>query len=169
MKVGLILETGEAREVHHMCVLLGYGADAICPYLIFEMAGALRNEGVVDRSLTDAVLFKNYVEAMDRGISKVMAKMGISTLPSYKGAQIFEAVGLSDEVIEKCFKGTQSRLGGVTFEVLASEAYERHQLTYMEYTPDMLVLRNPGNYHWRSGGEKHINDPASIANLQVLP
>ncbi|CAG2053616.1 unnamed protein product [Timema podura] len=179
MKVGLILETGEARlgtacmllkkirrEVHHMCVLLGYGADAICPYLIFEMAGALRNEGVVDRSLTDAVLFKNYVEAMDRGISKVMAKMGISTLPSYKGAQIFEAVGLSDEVIEKCFKGTQSRLGGVTFEVLASEAYERHQLTYMEYTPDMLVLRNPGNYHWRSGGEKHINDPASIANLQ---
>nr|CAD7402429.1 unnamed protein product [Timema poppensis] len=166
MKVGLILETGEAREVHHMCVLLGYGADAICPYLIFEMAGALRNEGVVDRTLTDAVLFKNYVEAMDRGISKVMAKMGISTLPSYKGAQIFEAVGLSDEVIEKCFKGTQSRLGGVTFEVLASEAYERHQLTYMEYTPDMLVLRNPGNYHWRSGGEKHINDPASIANLQ---
>nr|CAD7432673.1 unnamed protein product [Timema monikensis] len=179
MKVGLILETGEARlgtacillkkirrEVHHMCVLLGYGADAICPYLIFEMAGALRNEGVVDRTLTDDVLFKNYVEAMDRGISKVMAKMGISTLPSYKGAQIFEAVGLSDEVIDKCFKGTQSRLGGVTFEVLASEAYERHQLTYMEYTPDMLVLRNPGNYHWRSGGEKHINDPASIANLQ---
>lgn len=103
---------------------------------------------------------------MERGVAKVMAKMGISTLQSYKGAQIFEAVGLSDEVVEKCFKGTQSRVGGVTFEVLAKEAFDRHSLTYDENTPDMLVLRNPGTFHWRSGGEKHINEPSSIASLQ---
>lgn len=165
-KVGLIVDTAEAREVHHMCVLLGYGADAICPYLVFELAATLRSEGVLDADLTDDVLFKNYSEAMERGISKVMAKMGISTLQSYKGAQIFEAVGLSDEVVEKCFKGTQSRVGGVTFEVLAKEAFDRHSLTYDENTPDMLVLRNPGAFHWRSGGEKHINEPTSIASLQ---
>ncbi|XP_053987028.1 uncharacterized protein LOC128880703 isoform X1 [Hylaeus volcanicus] len=166
MKVGLIVETAEAREVHHICLLLGYGADAICPYLVFEMARNLRADGVLDSSLTDNSLCANYAEAMERGIGKVMAKMGISTLQSYKGAQIFEAVGLSDEVVEKCFKGTQSRIGGVTFDILAKEAFERHQITYWNKPMDMLVIRNPGTYHWRSGGEKHINDPDSIANLQ---
>lgn len=104
---------------------------------------------------------------MERGISKVMAKMGISTLQSYKGAQIFEAVGLADEVINKCFKGTQSRIGGINFERLAKEAYERHFLSYSYRNTDILVLMNPGYFHWRTGGEKHINDPVSIANLQV--
>lgn len=104
---------------------------------------------------------------MERGISKVMAKMGISTLQSYKGAQIFEAVGLADEVINKCFKGTQSRIGGINFERLAKEAYERHYISYSYRNTDMLVLLNPGYFHWRTGGEKHINDPVSIANLQV--
>nr|XP_046492605.1 glutamate synthase [NADH] isoform X2 [Neodiprion pinetum] len=166
MKVGLILETAEAREVHHMCVLLGYGADAICPYLVFEMARSLRADGVLDESCTDDIMFTNYSEAMERGIAKVMAKMGISTLQSYKGAQIFEAVGLADDVVDKCFKGTQSRIGGVTFDIIAKEAFERHQMTYMEKAVDMMVLRNPGIYHWRAGGEKHINEPNSIANLQ---
>jgi glutamate synthase (NADPH/NADH) len=109
---------------------------------------------------------KNFSSAMETGISKVMAKMGISTLQSYKGAQIFEAVGLAEEVIEKCFRGTASRIGGVTFKVLAAEAFERHALTYQDRESDNLVLRNPGQYHWRSGGEKHINDPVSIGNLQ---
>ncbi|XP_070159139.1 uncharacterized protein [Polyergus mexicanus] len=166
MKVGLIPETAEAREIHHICVLLGYGADAICPYLVFEMAKNLRADRVFDETFTDDVIFKNYAEAMERGIAKVMAKMGISTLQSYKGAQIFEAVGLADEVIDKCFKGTQSRIGGVTFDILGKEAFERHRLTYWEKPMDLLVIRNPGIYHWRSGGEKHINDPASIASLQ---
>lgn len=166
MKVGLIIETAEAKEVHHICLLLGYGADAICPYLVFEMARNLRMDGVLDSSLTDNALCANYAEAMERGIAKVMAKMGISTLQSYKGAQIFEAVGLCDEVIDKCFKGTHSRIGGVTFDILAKEAFERHQITYWKKPMDMLVIRNPGMYHWRSGGEKHINDPDSIANLQ---
>lgn len=94
-----------------------------------------------------------------------MAKMGISTLQSYKGAQIFEAVGLADDVIDKSFRGTPSRIGGVTLESLASEAYERHHATYRS-SPDKLILRDLGNYHWRAGGEKHLNDPGSIAALQ---
>ncbi|KAJ8680883.1 hypothetical protein QAD02_016670 [Eretmocerus hayati] len=166
MKVGLLLETGEAREVHHICVLLGYGADGICPYLVFEMAQNLRADFVLEKSNTDDVIFKAYSEAMERGIAKVMAKMGISTLQSYKGAQIFEAVGLADEVIEKCFKGTCSRIGGVTFDILAKEGFARHRMTYWDDEFDTVVISNPGIYHWRAGGEKHINDPRSIASLQ---
>nr|XP_049703024.1 uncharacterized protein LOC110374537 [Helicoverpa armigera] len=165
MKVGIILETAEAREVHHMCVLLGYGADAICPYLAFELAFSLRNDHILDPNLTDEDIYKAYQGAIETGLAKVMAKMGISTLQSYKSAQIFEAVGLCEEVIDKCFRGTQSRIGGVNFEILSKEIFDRHALTYGE-VKDALVLRNPGNYHWRAGGEKHINDPMSIANLQ---
>ncbi|CAH0729004.1 unnamed protein product, partial [Brenthis ino] len=165
MKVGLLVETADAREVHHMCVLLGYGADAICPYLAFELAFSLRNDNLIDPNLTDEEIYLAYQKAIETGLAKVMAKMGISMLQSYKSAQIFEAVGLSEEVIDKCFKGTQSRIGGVTFEILSKETFDRHALTYGE-SKDMLVLRNPGNYHWRAGGEKHINDPMSIANLQ---
>lgn len=105
MKVALMVESAEAREVHHICVLLGYGADGICPYLALELASSLRNDGVLDASYTDDIIFQNYAQAMQTGISKVMAKMGISTLQSYKGAQIFEAVGLAEDVIDKCFKG----------------------------------------------------------------
>ena len=165
MKVGLFLETGEAREVHHMCVLLGYGADAICPYLVFETMATIRSEGLLD--LSDREIFNNYSTALNRGIAKVMAKMGISTLQSYKGAQIFEAVGLGQEVIDKCFKGTVSRIDGANFEVLAEEAFERHNIAFApSYTFDNLIIRNPGFFHWRAGGEKHINEPLVIANLQ---
>ena len=95
-----------------------------------------------------------------------MAKMGISTMQSYKCAQIFEAVGLAKEVIDKCFKGSMSRLGGVTFDLLAKEALERHRLAFGDRECDTKILRNPGFLHYRSGGEKHINDPESIALLQ---
>merc|ERR1719468_1309748 len=95
-----------------------------------------------------------------------MAKMGISTLQSYKCAQIFEAVGIAQEVIDKCYKGTESRVGGVGFEQLARESLERHKLAFGENECDTQILRNPGFFHYRSGGEKHINDPESIANLQ---
>lgn len=105
---------------------------------------------------------------MESGIAKVMAKMGISTLQSYKGAQIFEAVGLDQEIVDKCFKGTSSRLGGVTFQLLAQEARLRHEMAYQERECDSYILREPGTYHWRYGGEKHINDPLSIGNLQVF-
>lgn len=166
MKCGLIVETGEAREVHHMCVLLGYGADAICPYLVFEMVAMLRSDGLLNPPLSDEQIFKNYVAAMERGISKVMAKMGISTLHSYKGAQIFEAVGLAQEVIDVCFRNTASRIGGATFDVLARELVQRHGLAYLGREFDNLILRNSGFYHWRNGGESHVNDPLSIATLQ---
>ena len=166
MKVGIVIETAEAREVHHVCVLLGYGADAICPYLAFELAAALRDEGVIDIATSDEQIYNSYAQAIETGISKVMAKMGISTLQSYKSAQIFEAVGLGKDVIDKCFKGTQSRLGGVTLSMLASEGIERHFMTYGKLSPDTKILRNPGQYHWRHGGEGHINEPLSIANLQ---
>ncbi|CAG9813889.1 unnamed protein product [Phaedon cochleariae] len=165
MKVSLVVESAEAREVHHVCVLLGYGADVVCPYLALELASSLRDQGVLDTALTDEAIFQNYAQAMSTGISKVMAKMGISTLQSYKGAQIFEAVGLAEDVIEKAFKGTPSRLGGVTLEMLAVEAFERHDNAYKQ-SPDALILRDAGNYHWRAGGEKHLNEPASIAALQ---
>lgn len=166
MKVGLIVETAEAREVHHICVLLGYGADAICPYLVFELAEALRDETVIDPSMTNDAIYKAYATAVETGILKVMAKMGISTLQSYKGAQIFEAVGMGADVIDYCFRGTQSRIGGVNLEVLALEGLERHDLVYGHHNADAKILRNPGQYHWRAGGESHINEPAAIAALQ---
>uniref|UniRef100_A0A182FH82 Glutamate synthase [NADH] n=1 Tax=Anopheles albimanus TaxID=7167 RepID=A0A182FH82_ANOAL len=166
MKVGLIVETAEAREVHHVCVLLGYGADAICPYLVFEMAGALRDECVLDPALTDDAIYRAYATAIETGILKVMAKMGISTLQSYKGAQIFEAVGMGADVIDFCFRGTQSRIGGVSLEVLAREGLERHDLVHGTSHADAKILRNPGQFHWRAGGEGHINEPAAIAALQ---
>eukprot|EP00092_Neocalanus_flemingeri_P019929 GFUD01021587.1.p1 GENE.GFUD01021587.1~~GFUD01021587.1.p1 ORF type:complete len:2149 (+),score=589.84 GFUD01021587.1:113-6559(+) len=165
-KCAVIVETGEAREVHHMCVLLGFGCDAVCPYMVFEIAHMLRNEQLIDPEITDTVVFDNYAAAVERGISKVMAKMGISTLQSYKGAQIFEAVGLSGEVIDKCFTGTASRIGGVNFDILLEESLQRHEIAFGENECDSRILRNPGFFHWRSGGEKHINDPTSIGLLQ---
>ncbi|XP_055603052.1 uncharacterized protein LOC129751528 [Uranotaenia lowii] len=166
MKVGLLLETAEAREVHHVCVLLGYGADAICPYLVFELAEALRDETVIDPTLTNDAIYKAYAQAVETGILKVMAKMGISTLQSYKGAQIFEAVGLGNDVIDLCFRGTQSRIGGVNLKTLAQEGLERHEMIYGLHNADTKILRNPGQFHWRAGGEGHINEPAAIAALQ---
>lgn len=165
-KIGLIIETGEAREVHHMCVLLGFGADAICPYLVWEIFSNLREEGLIKSELTDEDLYQNYVEAMERGIAKIMAKMGISTLQSYKGAQIFEAIGLNKDVIDKCFKNTPSRIGGANFQILAEEILQRHRVAYNEKDCDNRILRNPGFYHWRSGGEVHINHPEAIGSLQ---
>jgi len=165
-KCAIVVETGEAREVHHMCVMVGYGVDAICPYMVFEIAHMLRNEQLIDPQITDAVVYENYAAAVERGISKVMAKMGISTLQSYKGAQIFEAVGLSAEVVNKCFVGTASRLGGVTFDILLEESLQRHEIAFGENECDSRILRNPGFFHWRSGGEKHVNDPTSIGLLQ---
>ncbi|KAI9618151.1 hypothetical protein H4Q26_012496 [Puccinia striiformis f. sp. tritici PST-130] len=166
-KVALLVETGEAREVHHLCVLLGYGADGICPYLAMEAILKLRREGLVKVDLTDLDLIENYRHATNNGILKVMSKMGISTLQSYKGAQIFEALGLHQTVIERCFVGTASRIQGTTFELLALDTFEYHERGF----PSRQVVRPPGlpesgEYHWRDGGEAHINDPVSIANLQ---
>jgi glutamate synthase (NADPH/NADH) large chain len=198
-QIGIVVESGESREVHHHCLLVGYGADAINPYLAFESLWHSRREGLLQRpegadrsdqagegkehpaieagangELYDPVtkedheLVYAYRKGVAKGMLKVMAKMGISTLQSYKGAQIFEAVGLKDEVIDRCFTGTASRIQGVDFHVLAEEALRRHSLGYPNQAVDKLpVLPNPGEFHWRADGERHMWDPPAIADLQV--
>jgi len=169
-RIGIVLETGEAREVHHHCLLVGYGADAINPYLAFEALWQARIEGRLDpyEFSDDEKVVNAYRKAVAKGILKVMGKMGISTLQSYKGAQIFEAVGLNDEVIDRCFTNTASRVQGVNFKVLATETLRRHALGYPERQADTLSsLPNPGEFHWRAEGEKHGWEPNVIADLQV--
>ncbi len=167
-RIGIVLETGEAREVHHHCLLVGYGADAINPYLAFESLWQARRDGVITSKYTDPEILAAYRKGVAKGMLKVMAKMGISTLQSYKGAQIFEAVGLCDDVIEKCFAGTASRIQGVDFKVLATESLRRHAIGYPEKEAGHSdSLPNPGEFHWRAEGERHTWNPQAIANLQV--
>lgn len=165
-RIGIIIETGEAREVHHHCLLIGYGADAINPYLAFESLWQARQDGLLDQISYEDMVYA-YKKGVVKGILKVMAKMGISTLQSYKGAQIFEAVGLADEIIEKCFPGTASRVQGVNFDVLVREIERRHELAFPELDQSKIkMLPNPGDFHWRKGGDTHMWDPKTIANLQ---
>jgi len=169
-QLGIVLETGEAREVHHHCLLIGYGADAINPYLAFESLWQARRQELpqVAEFSDDDDIVAAYRKGVAKGMLKVMAKMGISTLHSYKGAQIFEALGLHQEVIDRCFVGTPSRLQGVDFSIISEESVRRHNLGYPEAAEDRLpVLPNVGEYHWRSGGEKHAWDPEAIADIQV--
>ncbi len=165
-RIGLIVETGEAREVHHHCLLIGYGADAINPYLAFESLWQAQRDGLLpgERFDKDDKIVDAYRKGVAKGMLKVMAKMGISTLQSYKGAQIFEALGVADEVIDYCFTNTASRIKGVGFDLLAKEAQRRHHLGY---GGSERGLGNPGDFHWRSKGERHMWDPQTIANLQL--
>jgi len=168
-RIGIVLETGEAREVHHHCLLIGYGADAINPYLAFEsLWQALRDGQLPADKYDDEKIVAAYRKGVAKGMLKVMAKMGISTLQSYKGAQIFEAVGLADDVIERCFAGTPSRVGGAGLDVLAEEGLRRHERGYPSRAETRLpVLPNMGDFHWRAEGDRHMWDPASIADLQM--
>ena len=166
-QAALIVETAEAREVHHMTVLLGYGVDAICPYLAMECILKMNREGLIRKKLSDEKLIENYKYSCDGGILKVMSKMGISTLQSYKGAQIFEALGIDSSVVDRCFTGTATRISGMTFELIAQDAFAFHEKGFP--TRDILTipgLAESGEYHWRDGGEPHVNDPVSIANIQ---
>ena len=166
-KVALVVETAEAREVHHLCVLVGYGADAICPYLALESLLKLHRENALRGNLPADKIIYNYLVSCDNGILKVMSKMGISTLQSYKGAQIFEALGVDNSVVDKCFTGTQTRIKGVTFDIIAADALAFHERGYpSRETIGITALPEAGEYHWRDGGDSHINDPKSIANLQ---
>jgi glutamate synthase (NADPH/NADH) large chain len=168
-RLGIVLETGEAREVHHFCLLVGYGADAINPYLAFESLERARTEGLLADEFTDSdSIVSAYRKGVGKGMLKVMAKMGISTLQSYKGAQIFEAVGLKDEVIDRSFTHTPSRVQGVDFKVLADETLRRHSIGYPEQVGYRLdTLHNPGEFHWRADGENHGWTPQRIADLQI--
>ncbi|KAK6903532.1 hypothetical protein I203_107037 [Kwoniella mangroviensis CBS 8507] len=166
-QVAIMIETGEAREVHHMCVLVGYGADAICPWLIMEMIHKVASEGLAKDGQTADKLVENYMKAMAEGMLKVLSKMGVSTLASYKGAQLFEILGLHEEVVSECFIGTASRVQGATFELLAMDAFEFHERAWpSRETITVPGMPESGEYHYRQGSEMRINDPVSIAQLQ---
>ncbi|KAF5100865.1 hypothetical protein D0Z03_000717 [Geotrichum reessii] len=166
-KVALIVETAEARETHHICVLVGYGADAVNPYLAIETLLKMNREGLIKGELTDKTIIENYKHSIDGGILKVMSKMGISTLASYKGAQIFEALGIDNSVVDRCFAGTASRIKGITFEYIAQDAFTLHERGYpSRETIAPLGLPESGEYHYRDGGDAHVNAPAAIANIQ---
>lgn len=167
-KVALIIETAEAREVHHACCLVGYGVDGINPYLAIETLVRMKEEGLLsNEKLTKESVITNYRKAIDAGILKVMSKMGISTLASYKGAQIFEALGVDNSVVDRCFAGTASRIKGVTFEYIAQDTFTMHERGFpCRETIKPIGLPETGEYNWRDGGEAHINDPAAIASMQ---
>lgn len=168
-QIGIVIETGEAREVHHHCLLTGYGADAINPYLAFQALWEANKEGLLgDKFKTEDELVAGYKKGVAKGMLKVMAKMGISTLASYRGAQIFEAVGLATEIVNRCFVGTASRVQGVNFDVLIEEGERRHNLGFPVDPSDRIpVLNNPGDFHWRTGGDAHMWNPNTIFNLQL--
>ncbi len=162
--VGLVVETGEAREVHHFCTLAGYGAEAINPYLAFETLEHLRPYLAEDISEEEAV--HRYVKAVDKGILKVMSKMGISTYMSYCGAQIFDAVGLNSAFVEKYFAGTNTAVEGVGIREIAEETFRRHHLAFSEAPVLENLLDVGGHYHQRVRGERHVWSATAIANMQ---
>ena len=164
--VGLVVETGEAREVQHFALLIGYGAEAVNPYLAFETLHDLARRGTlppgVDAEKAEATL----VKAMCKGLLKTISKMGISTIQSYCGAQIFEAIGVSREVVDRHFTGTASRIGGVGLDVIAAEALARHADAFPEVRVGEPALDEGGQYQWRRNGEFHQWNPETVAKLQ---
>jgi glutamate synthase (NADPH/NADH) large chain len=168
-QVGLIVESGDAREVHHMALLVGFGAGAINPYLAFESIEDMIREDVHGLGGVDAeYALKKYIKASGKGILKVMSKMGVSTVASYTGAQIFEAIGLGTELIDEYFTGTVSRLGGIGLDEIASEVASRHAVAYPK-NPERRAHRKlelGGEYQWRREGEHHVFNPETVFKLQ---
>jgi glutamate synthase (NADPH/NADH) large chain len=164
--VGLVVETADARECHHMALLIGYGASALNPYLAIETVEGLVDEGVLDIARPTAV--RNLIKAYGKGVLKIMSKMGVSTVASYTGAQIFEAIGLGSEVIDECFAGTTSRLGGIGYDVLAEEIAARHLRAYPGTAGALAhrTLEVGGEYQWRREGEPHLFNPETVFRLQ---
>lgn len=164
---GLVVESGEPREVHHFAVLIGYGASAVNPYLVYETIDSMIKSGMLSVPDLDTGI-ENYIEAMGTGLLKVMSKMGISTLQSYQGAQIFEAVGLNEEVINKYFTGTPSRIGGIGLDGIYAESKVRYDRAYpKKVISKNLDLEMGGKYQWRRDGEHHQFNPFTISKLQT--
>jgi len=163
-QIGIILETAEPREVHHFALLFGYGGDCIYPYLTYEAVEYLVKKGDLKLDLKTAL--SNYHKAINKGILKILSKMGISTLQSYRGAQIFEALGLNEEVISLCFTGTVSRIGGADLKVIAQESLLRHKEAYPERKIEPSYLPTGGIYQWKRDGEFHLWNPESISALR---
>ncbi len=167
MEIGLIVEAGDVREVHHVALLIGYGAAAVNPYLAMETVEDMVRQKRIT-GITPEKAVRNLVKALGKGVLKVMSKMGVSTVASYRGAQIFEAIGISNEVIDKYFTGTTSRLGGVGLDVLAQEVSKRHDVAYpfTGISPAHRQLAIGGEYQWRREGEPHLFDPETVFKLQ---
>ncbi|MDX1568272.1 MAG: glutamate synthase large subunit, partial [Longimicrobiales bacterium] len=163
-RVGIVLEVGQPSSVHHFCTLIGYGADAVCPWLAYDCMRALIAEGRLEGPIEDVVA--SYRAGLENGIRKVMAKMGISTLESYKGAQIFEAVGLDRDLVEECFAGTVNRTNGIGVEEIEEDLRRRHTAAYRPFTDGNLVLEEGGDLYWRRNGEAHAWNPYTIGTLQ---
>ncbi len=165
--VGLVIEAGDVREVHHVALLIGYGAGAVNPYLAMESAEDLVLQGVIT-GIGPEKAVRNLIKSLDKGVLKVMSKMGISTIASYTGAQVFEAIGLSHEIIDEYFAGTTSRLGGVGLDVIARETIARHHIAYPPggEVPGTKRLPIGGEYQWRRDGEPHLFDPETVFTLQ---
>ncbi len=166
-RVGLVVEAGDVREVHHVALLIGYGAAAVNPYLAMESVEDLVHQGVIS-GVTPEKAVRNLIKALGKGVLKVMSKMGISTIASYTGAQVFEAVGLSHQLIDEYFSGTTSRLGGIDLETVADEAIARHHIAYPPggEVPGSKKLLTGGEYQWRRDGEPHLFDPETVFLLQ---
>ncbi len=164
-RASLVLESGEPREVHHFALLIGYGVSAINPYLAFDTLDDLIREGLLE-NLSREKAFKNYIKAAVKGILKVASKMGISTIQSYRGAQIFEAIGLNSALVEKYFTWTASRIEGIGIKEVAREVILRHQAAYAPRQDNGQVLEPGGQYQWRHDGEYHLFNPVTIHQLQ---
>ena len=162
--VGIVVESGEPREVHHFCCLAGYGAEAINPYLAFETLLAIQDE--LPKKLSEQEIVKHYIKAIDKGLLKVMSKMGISTYQSYCGAQIFDAVGLSSEFVSRFFAGTATRIEGVGLDEIGEEAVRRHRTAFGDAPIYRDALDVGGEYAFRLRGEEHVWNPETVANLQ---
>jgi glutamate synthase (NADPH/NADH) large chain len=164
-KVSLIVETGEARETMHMALLIGYGATAVNPYLAFDTIENLVKEEDIEK-VTAEEAKENYIHAINKGLLKTLSKMGICTLQSYHGAQIFEAIGLDKELVNEYFEGTPSRLGGIDLDIIAQDVLTKHQKAFNNIRKPLKELEVGGQYSWRKGGEYHNLGPMTIARLQ---
>ncbi|GAC1465531.1 MAG: hypothetical protein NVSMB9_05230 [Isosphaeraceae bacterium] len=165
-RAGLIVECGDARENHHFALLLGYGAGTINPYVAFETLDDMIQQGMIDSRIGHAEAVYRYRKAIKKGVVKVMSKMGISTIQSYRGAQIFEAIGLNKEFIEKYFEKTASRIGGVGLEEIARETLAHHRRAYSDREVGPPILDEGGQYQWRRDGEYHLFNPETVYKLQ---
>lgn len=164
-KVSILLESGEPREVHHYALLLGYGVSAVNPYLAFESLDDMIGQGLL-RGISHEKAVKNYIKAATKSVVKILSKMGISTIQSYRGAQIFEAVGLSTEFVDRYFTWTPSRIGGIGLAEVAAEALMHHNRAFTDKDGNDKVLDSGGDYQWRSDGEDHLFNPQTIHLLQ---
>ncbi|MDP4090258.1 MAG: glutamate synthase large subunit, partial [Bacillota bacterium] len=165
-KVSIIIETGEAREIMHLALLVGYGATAVNPYLAYETIEKLVADKEIETEDADKAI-DSYIKAMCAGLLKVLSKMGICTLQSYHGAQIFEAIGLSKDIVDKYFEGTPSRIGGIGLDVIAEEVLQRHKMAFNNIRKPLKELESGGQYAWRRDGEFHLFNPMTISRLQI--